>query len=331
MKILIVGLGSIGRRHLRNLKKIAPEAEIGVWRQQSQHPDLGDLAPAVSQVFFAEQDALAWGATAALITNPAPLHVGTGLLLAEAGSHLFVEKPFSHSLEQAGDLIELCRQRALVLMVGYGFRFYPPLQRVKALLDEGRIGRPLFLRSEVGQYLPDWRPGRDYRLSVSARSDMGGGALLELSHELDCARWLMGEVDSVSAMVGRLGDLEIDVEDYAEVALRFASGAMGNVHLDMVQRPPTRTCRITGTDGTIAWDLDGHRVRVFDARAKERDEVGAMSSFDFNQVYQNELEHFLACVEGRAIPPVCGEGAYRVIEMVLAAKRSSFTRTEVRL
>ena len=329
MKILIVGLGSIGRRHLLNLKQIAPHTEIGVWRQQSRDPDLGDLAPAVSRVFFNDQDALTWGAGAALVTNPAPLHLGTGLRLAEAGVHLFVEKPLSHTLEQAAQLIDLCRQRALVLMVGYGFRFYPPHQHMKALVEGGRIGRPLFLRAEVGQYLPDWRPGRDYRTSVSARSETGGGALLELSHELDCARWMMGEVASVSAMVGHLSDLEIDVEDYAEISLRFASGAMGNVHLDMVQRPSTRTIRIAGTDGVITWDLAGHRVCVFDVMRKEWDEVGTMPSFDFNQVYQDELEHFLSCIEGRAIPPGPGEAGYRVVEMVLAAKRSSSTRTEV--
>jgi predicted dehydrogenase len=331
MKLLVVGLGSIGRRHIRNLKRIAPEVEVGVWRQHTKSADLGELAPLVSKVFFAEDEALAWGPEAALVANPASRHVAVGLALARANAHLFVEKPLSTNLQNVTELVSCCHERSLVLMVGYGFRFYPPLQQMKSLVENGRIGRPLFLRAEVGQYLPDWRPQSDYRNSVSARRELGGGALLELSHELDYARWLLGETGSVNAVVGQLSDLPIDVEDVAELILRFSSGAIGNLHLDMVQRSPARSCRIAGTEGTLTWDSNGHRVCLFEAGAGRWTEVCAAESFDFNQVYQAELRHFLECAAGNAVPPVDGEQGARIVEMVLAAQRSSCEGKEIRL
>lgn len=323
MKILVVGLGSIGRRHIRNLKNIAPETEIGMWRQYSRESDLGELKPAISRVFFEEQEALAWEPVAALVTNPASRHVETSLCLAEEGVHLFVEKPLSNSLEGVGQLLTVCQKRSLVLMVGYSFRFYEPLQLVRQVLEEGHIGRPLYLRAEVGQYLPDWRPGRDYRKSVSARKELGGGVVLELSHELDYACWMLGEVGGVTAAINRLSNLELDVEDIAEITLQFTCGAIGSIHLDMVQRAPVRSCRIAGTEGVLTWEMNGHQVRLFTAGTGEWEELHTYSQFDFNQVYTAELRHFLACVQGDSYPPVGGKQGRRVLEVALAAKRAA--------
>jgi predicted dehydrogenase len=331
IKIVIAGFGNIARRHIRNLKKIAPEAEIGIWRQHSREVDLGDFSSFVSRVFLNGQDALAWKPDVALITNPAAMHVDSGLWLARAGVHLFVEKPLSHDLKRVDELIEVCRARNIVLMVGYGFRFYPPLQRLQQVLEEGRIGRPLYLRAEVGQYLPDWRPGSDYRESVSACQELGGGAVLELSHELDYACWMMGEVEAVGAMLGSLSNLNIDVEDTAEITLRFSGGAIGSIHMDMVQRVPVRTCRIAGTEGVLSWDISGHQAHLFTADVGEWEELHAELNFDFNQVYIEELKHFFSCVQKNVSPLVGGDEGRKIMEVILAAKRSALEGREIQL
>ncbi|MBI3252264.1 MAG: Gfo/Idh/MocA family oxidoreductase [Candidatus Omnitrophica bacterium] len=331
MKILIVGLGSIGRRHLRNLKVIAPDAKIGVWRQRAKEAGLGNLAPLVDQVSFSAQDALAWGADAALVTNPATQHIATGTVLAEAGVHLFVEKPLSHERQGVDGLIRLCHDRNLVLMVGYNFRFYKPLQVLRQALTGGRIGRPLALRAEVGQYLPDWRPGHDYRQSTSAREELGGGVVLELSHELDYVHWLMGEIEGVSSQIGHLSDLDIRVEDTAEIILKFRNGAIGSIHLDMVQRPPTRMCRIIGTEGTLTWDGTEHRVRLFSAGDNAWSDLYVGSAEDYNEMYSAELRHFLDCVREERAPVASGEDGRRTLEIALAVKHSASTQRTVRI
>ncbi len=330
-RVLIVGMGAIARRHLKNLKALAPSVQVCVWRRSATRDDLGELDLLVDQVVTAEADAIAWGAEAALITGPASSHIEVGLALAAHGIHLFVEKPLSHSLDGVDDLIERCRSRRLVLMVGYNFRFYPPLSICREALNAGRIGKAVSFRAEVGQYLPDWRPGLDYRQSVSACRILGGGALLELSHELDTARHLMGEVRTVSAQTDHLSDLEMDVEDVAEITLRFTSGAMGSIHLDMIQRTPTRWCRVIGTEGTLEWQWHDHRVRLFSTAAGKWLDLSPPGTIDRDEMYLSELRHFLDCVRDGREPSVTGEDGKNTLRIALGARASSLQGRVVEL
>ena len=331
MRVLIVGLGSIGRRHLTNLRRIEPAAHITVWHQHSKPQDGTEAASPADCVVYSLEDALDTKPEVALITNPASLHIKTGLALAQQGIHLFIEKPLSNTLDGVDELLDLCQQRGLVLMVGYNFRFYRPLQVMRQAIIEGRIGRIMALRAEVGHFLPEWRPGRDYREAVSAKRVLGGGAVLELSHELDYVRWLVGEVKAASAQVGHLSDLVIDVEDTAEIILQFCNGAIGSVHLDMIQRPATRTCRIIGTEGTLTWDGISHRVRLFSAATNRWSDLHPAKTIDRNEMYIAELRHFLDCVRGKDVPLVSGEDGRRVLEIALAAKQSSQEQRVVEL
>lgn len=323
MRVLIVGLGSIGRRHLANLRRIEPAADITVWHPHSRPGQSEEGTIEADRVVYRLDDALDAKVDMALVTCPASLHVEVGLALADRGIHLFVEKPLSDSLDRVHELLDLCRRRGLVLMVGYVLRFYRPLQVMRAALVGGRIGRPTTIVAEAGRYLPDWRPGRDYRTSVSAKRDLGGGVVLELSHELDYVRWLLGEVRAVSARVAHLSELDIDVEDTAEITLQFESGAIGGVHLDMVRRPATRGCRVVGTEGTLTWDGMSHAVRWFSVATDSWSELHPAQDVDRNEMYVMELRNFLDCVVGNHPPGVSGEDARRVLEIAVAAKQSS--------
>ena len=331
MRFLIVGLGSIGRRHVSNLKRIDPTAQIAVWSRTSQPQGLSDVEPLVNQVVTSLEDALATGPEAVLITNPASLHVEAALPFAEKGIHLFIEKPLATSLEDADELLDLCKATGSKLMVGYNLRFYKPLQVMRHALCEGKIGRVVSLRAEVGQYLPEWRPNVDYRQSVSARRELGGGAVFELSHELDYAGWLAGEVASVTARVGHLSDLEIDAEDTAEIVFTFRSGAIGSVHLDMVRRPAARSCTIIGTEGTLSGDWLQHRVSHFSNETGRCTELIHSPNIDRNDSYLAELDHFVQCVTGNDLPATGGDDARKALEIALAAKRSSLENSVVNL
>lgn len=321
MRALIVGLGSIGSRHLANLKCIDPKGHVVVWRQ---HSSAGVEIPTLAdRVVYSLEDALDAQPDVALITSPATRHVETGLALARHEKHLFIEKPLSNTLDGVDELLDMCHQRSLVLAIGYNLRFCASLQVVRRALLDGLIGRPLMLRAEAGQYLPDWRPGKDYRCGVSARHDLGGGAILELSHELDYARWLMGEIIAVGACVGHLSDLEIDVEDIAEILLQFENGAIGSVHLDMVQRAATRMCRIVGTEGTLTWDGITHQVQLFTAATKTWEDLCPVQAIPRDDMYILELRHFLDCVTGQQTPLVTGEDGRRVLAIALTAKRAA--------
>ena len=329
VKALIVGLGSIGRRHLANLKELVPGCAVTVWHQKPGH--LEDVREGVDVIQRVTDltGALASRPDFAVVTNPTSMHVDTALHLAEEGVHLLIEKPLSDRLDNVDRLLESCRSRGLSLLVGYNYRFSESLRRMREAIVEGCVGRVLFVRAEVGQYLPDWRPDTDYRKSVTARAELGGGVLLELSHEIDYVRWLMGDVIEVSARSAHLSDLETDVEDVAEIMLVFRGGAMASIHLNMIQRPPSRSCRVIGSNGTLLWDGLTQQLRLYTSDSGEWTELCPADSHSRNAMYLAELRHFLDCVYGDADPIVPGEDARRVLEIVLAAKQSSRERRVV--
>ena len=325
MRALIASLGSIGRRHLQNLRALRPDAEIGVLRERGPACTL----PGVAHVFRSLDDALRFAPDVAIVAGPASRHVDVARPLAERGAHLLIEKPISDRIEGVDDLIEACRARSLVLMVGYVLRFSPAARCARAELEAGRIGRLLAFRAEVGQHLEDWRPGTEYRQSVSARSELGGGALLELSHELDLARWMGGEVARVSAESAALGGLEIDVEDCAEVLLAFRAPVLGSIHVDMLQRPALRRCTLIGENGRLELDLLAERLVLHGAGQDVARELHAAPARERNELYRAELAHFLSCVETGARPCVTGEDGRAALALALAAKRAAATGQSV--
>ena len=331
MRYLIVGLGSIGKRHLRNIQLIDPHGTVTVWHTHTKRSEMETLDTLSERVVYSFEEAIDPKPDVAFITNPASAHVPIATRLAREGIDLFIEKPLSSILSGVDNLLKIQKKHKTLIMVGYNLRFHQPLQILKQCVGEGKIGKLIGIRSEVGQYLPEWRPGTDYRSSVSARNELGGGAVLELSHELDYALWLAGDVISVTAQTDRLSDLEIDVEDTAEIILRFASGALGSIHLDMVQRPSTRYCKILGTDGTIIWDGTTDSVMLFSNETGLWSILHPEQKVDRNLMYISELEHFFACIRERKEPIITGSDGKRVLQVALAALQSSREQRSISL
>lgn len=326
MRVLLVGFGSIGRRHLANLKTVEPDASITVWRQHTRPPDAETDSP---HTVYSLEDALKTKPHAAVVTGPASRHIETALELARHGIHLLVEKPLSNKIADIDVLLETCRSKRLTLLVGYNFRFHQPLLTIKKAIEENRIGRVLAFRAEMGRYLPDWRPASDYREGVSAKAALGGGVLFELSHEVDYARWLVGEITDVSARVGRVSELEVDVEDTAEMNFEFENGALGNIHLDMIDRAPIRSCRIVGSEGTLSWNGITQQASCYSAASGIWTDLCTLDAANFNDMYVAELRHLFDCARGVATPAVTGEDGRRVVQITLAAKQSSLERRAV--
>ena len=238
MKFVIAGLGSIGRRHLRNLVSLG-EKDVLLYRTHlSTMPD-EDLDGFNTVNDF--QKALDTKPDAVIVSNPTAMHLDIAIPAAKAGVHLLLEKPVSHSMERVDELAALEKLRNLQILVGFQFRFHPTLIRMKELLSDGVIGTPVSCRAHWGEYLPNWHPWEDFRNSYAAKPELGGGVVLTLSHPFDYLRWIMGEVDSLWAFTSESKDLSIGSESTAEIGLQFSSGATGSVHLDYIQQPGSHT------------------------------------------------------------------------------------------
>ncbi len=329
MKILVAGLGSIGQRHVKNLRALHPDVEVVAYRARGN--DLpSELQGGWLRPFPQLEEALAQGPAGAVVSNVTSAHVEVSLAAARAGCHLLIEKPVSHCREGLEELAAEVNRRRLTVLAGFQFRFHPALRQVRQLLCDGAIGAVKYAHAHWGEYLPGWHPGEDYRTGYSARADLGGGALLTLCHPFDYLRWLLGEVSWVTAQCARLGQLEIDVEDTANVLLEFETGARGFVHLDFLQSPPTHYLEIAGEEGTIRWDAHQPGWWMF-RRGRERQVFETPAGFERNHMFMDEMRHFLECLEGRARPEVTLQDGIRALAITLAAKESAREQRPVRV
>ncbi len=318
MKFLIAGFGSIGRRHLRNLLALG-EHDILLYR--TNHSTLPDGEFAGFPVETDLDRALASGVDAVIVANPTSLHLDVAVPAAQAGCHLLIEKPLSHSLDGIQRLQQAVKTSGSRVLVGYQFRFHPGLQRIAQLLQEGAIGKPVSACAHWGEYLPAWHPWEDYRQAYSARQDLGGGVVLTLSHPVDYLRWLMGDVRQVWALTAQSGELDLQgVEDIAEIGLRFQNGSLGSIHLDYLQRPPSHHLEIIGSQGSLHWDNASGEASLYwvDTAAWEHFPVSA--GFERNHMFLAEMRHFTEVARG-VTQPLCtledGIAALRICQVVL--------------
>ena len=328
LKILIAGFGSVGRRHMRNLIALG-QKDIVLYRSGRSTLPLDELAGLTVEMDLTK--ALAHRPDAVIIANPSAYHLDVAIPAAQSGCHLFLEKPISHNLEHLDELKAALQQGGGKVLVGFQFRFHPCFVKTAGLIAEGAIGRPLSARAHYGDYLPGWHPWEDYRTSYSVRPEMGGGAVLTLCHPIDYLRWLLGEVESVWAFTGKLSDMDITVEDSAEIGLRFASGVLGSAHLDYFQRPPSYRFEIIGSEGTLSWDAADNTVRLHRASAGAWETFPAPASFERNDMFLDEMRHFLDVVQGKAQPSCTLADGERVLRLALAALESSHTNQVVQL
>jgi predicted dehydrogenase len=321
MSVLVVGGGSVGHRHLLNLRAAHPGwRPVLVSRSGATQPHMPGvtLAGSVHDVDLSE-------VRAAILAGPATHRAELAIRLASHGVALFVEKPLAADLETARGIVTAAERHGVLLQVGYQHRFLRPLGVAHRAITSGELGRVLSIRCELGQWLPDWRPGRDYRQTVSARRELGGGALLELSRACDYARWLVGDVRSVCAVTGTFGELEVEVEDLAELLLTFECGAVGSIHVDMLDRQLRDCCRIVGTRGTLTWNASNNRVLLHQG---DRTRVlYAGDRTDRNELFRSELAHFFECLETGHQPLVTGADGVEALAIVEAARQSSRTRS----
>jgi predicted dehydrogenase len=323
---LVVGSGSIARRHIANIKALFSQATVGCVSASGRELSLEEVGADI--VYASIEEALGAEPMLAIIASPAPLHVDQAATFLRTGIPVLIEKPLSDSLESFARAGEVLLANSTKIEVAYNLRFMPSAIRLKALLDEQILGRIHSVSIEVGQYLPDWRPATDYRENVSARKALGGGVLLELSHELDYLTWLFGTFNSVYCVASNSGTLDVDVEDSAHAILSREDGLVASVHLDFLQRVPTRICKIIGESGTLVWNLLQNSILLGTANNSE-DIIFSDPNYNRNDMYLEEISHFVKVAVGERMPQVSIYQALDTLRLIEALRHSSVTRKVV--
>jgi predicted dehydrogenase len=328
MRALIIGAGSVGKRHLANFRQLGIEHLGAVDPRDDRRREIVErFGPA--RVYVDLDEALRDGYDAVVVCSPTAYHTDAARRSLMAGAHVLMEKPISDRLDGVDGVIALAKERGLVYMVGYTYRFWRPLLAVEDLIARGAIGRPLFADVTFSQFLPDWHPWEDYQDWFMSRREEGGGALLDESHAIDLIRWLFGEVAEVSCRTGNLSTLRMTADDYAHFTLWMDCGMLATIHVDVFGRQPRRTLHVSGDRGNVHVDVTKGELQVYDAQAQSLNVVAIEA--ERNEMFVDEAKHFLACIRENATPRVSGEDALQTLAVCLAGQESSKTGRAIKV
>jgi predicted dehydrogenase len=327
LKILVCGAGSIGLRHIKNL--ISLDADVSIWRSRSKlakklSKDLGLKVHTSLEEALSDVD----GVIVATSTNK---HLEIAVKAAKLEKAIFIEKPISNSLEGLNEFINLVTRKNLIVEVGCQLRAHPNLIKLNELVLKGHLGKLYTYRAVVGQRLDSWRPDTDYRKCYSADKNQGGGALLDLIHEIDLINWITGPIESVQANLSKVSDLEINVEDLVNLILVNESGAVGQVQMDMVSPDYRRKFELVFKKGVLYWDFVSGKLELKKDGKTQIVEV-VLKNFDRNSLFLNHMKHFLHRIKDPKINPLCSlDDGIKAQKLAEAAKLSNTLKTVINI
>lgn len=317
--VAVIGLGNISKRHRSNLRLRFPDSKILVMsasgREASEVLDNADLVLTGLQELIDAKPYLV------IVASPAPFHASHAIAILEAGIPVLIEKPLTSTVTDANSIIKAASKLATPVSVGYMVRYLRSARLMKRYLDQGVIGNVYNVSVNIGQFLPEWRPTKDFRKSVSASFALGGGVLLELSHELDYIRWLLGDISFQHAILRSSSELGLDVEELADLVLMSKSGAVCNIHLDFLQKQPQRKCSFIGSMGRIDWDLLNNTVILFTSEGHET--LFSEPDNNRNQMYLDMLDDFICLINNEPNHCIDLLQAYKTVALIEEIKEKA--------
>lgn len=293
-KIAVIGLGSIAKRHRENLKYLFPKAKILTLSASGRVPI--EKVEHCDKFLYSLQDLISEKPEFVVVASPASLHSFYAIPLLKQNIPTLIEKPVTITLSEAKELINLASKYTTPVAVGYCLRYLPSAQIIKKILDNNEIGSLYNIHIDVGQFLPDWRKERDYKESVSAQASLGGGALFELSHELDYIQWFLGEMDIQYAQLRNSSELNLKVEEIADLVMINKLGSLCYIHLDFLQKKAHRRCSFVGANGRIEWNLITNTIKL--SNSIDEKYIYAEPKFDKNCMYLSMIDDFVALING---------------------------------
>jgi len=317
MRVLVIGCGSIGMRHMHNLNNLGIDDLMAFDTVADQREHAQQECGA--RPFDTLDAALQSGADVVFVTTPTHLHVPVALQAASAGCHLFIEKPLSHTEEGLNELIDLVQRNHLVTMVGCNMRFHPGPSILKKLLEARVIGTIIAARLQAGSFLPRWRPSQDYRQSYSASAEWGG-AILDAIHEIDLALWFLGPARLLASAHLPAWTIGLKADGLSEMILQHTSGALSSIHLNFVQRDYRRACQLIGSEGTLYWDYETHVVHQYGPDGNLSLSYPEPAGWQVNQMYLDELVYFVEALKGSNQTMNSVDESLAALEIALAAR-----------
>ena len=309
MKVLFVGLGGVGQRHLRLLKEMHPNAEIAAVRTLGRVFEIGDDLKINENINLEEKyniscfqsikEAASFEPVFSIVANPTSLHIKTAQELIDHNIPVLMEKPISNNDVGLDGLIQTAKSKNIPVMVGYMMRFHPCAIKLKEYLDENILGRIYTIIVNVNSYMPAWHQYEGYNEFYAGRKDHGGGVVLTEIHEIDLLNSLFGMPKKLAACGGNRSGLDFDIEDTVSILLEFEKynqSFSATMNMCFVQKTPLRELRVMGENGSIYWDIIENTINLYDY-AHGNFQTDSFDSFERNDMFKDQLIHFIECVE----------------------------------
>ena len=291
---LIIGSGSIGQRHIRNLKKIGINNIIALRSKKGHYKKL----PKDLQVIEVSSwdEAIGRKPDIAIISNPTSLHLEVASTISNYVKGVFIEKPLSNSLDNCQELIDILYKNQVVSFVGHNLMFHPIIKNIIKFYNENDVGEIINIQCQVGQWLPDWHPYEDYKKAYFSRKDLGGGVALTLIHEIHLVIELAGQPIRVSGEITGYKKLDLDVDVCSDLMLKHKTGAVSQIHLDFLQQPSHRSGLVTFEKAWLGYDFN--KMELTAQRINEEPQMlWNNSDYDSNEMYVDQLKEFVRFVE----------------------------------
>lgn len=290
MKFHVIGCGSIGQRHIKNLLFLKQNVTI-----YDKNTLLVKKTAKKFDVIIGEK--INEYADCVLICTPPSSHLSIAKIAIKKNIHVFIEKPLSNSVENISQFLTLSNSSKSKIFVGYVFRFDKGLQKIQKILSSNKIGKVISFDAYEGYYLPMWRPWQNHKKSYTGSKKLGGGIILDGSHELNYLQWLGGGIKEIFSYYTKIPSLKVNTEGLAEVLLKFNSGAIGRIHLDFINPKYSRRCEIIGDKGSVRWDFSTKTIEI----QKSGNEHFSKISYadNNNEMYVDELKYIISCISGK--------------------------------
>lgn len=331
MKILVIGCGSTGKRHIRNLIKLKVNKNFihAIDKRKDRVEEVKKLG--VKNTYGNLDTALKYNKYfAGIVCSPTSFHLKQCIKLAKNKINLFIEKPLSSNLNGINTLKNLIKKNKLTVLIAYVFRFEPSITLVKSMLKKKKIGDIIYFRGEFSEYLPDFHPYENYRNFYMAKKSDGGGSILDQSHIMDLAHFLLGSFKKVLAFNSKISSLDIKADDIAELIIHMKDNVIASIHTDIFGREHKKKFEIKGKNGNITWDFYKKEIKIFQSKTKK---IKIIKNFrkDFNYNYIEEMKHFLRCCSNKSKTRATLQDGVDTMKLILASEKSSKTLKEVKI
>ncbi len=326
LRLLVLGAGSAGVRHALSGQVLG--LDVGIMDVDSARAAESAVKVGASAHFNDLDAALAWKPDAVLVATPHVHHVSQAIAALRSNADVLIEKPISDRVERAQEFLAVARESGRKAFVVCNMRFHPAVAVLRDNLH--RVGAVRYARAHYGNYLPNMRPGADYRTLYCARAETGGGVMLDAIHEIDYLMWLLGPANAVQGAHAHLSDLDIDVEDFANIVLAHKGGARSVITLDYLRPYKRRGCEIVGEKGLLLWESEGRKpeccsVRFYDAKSEHWETLLDDAALDTDKPYVEMLGDFVGAVQGHSHRLQTVADAVERLAVTVAARQQSLS------